>query len=547
MNRRDFLRFSSLGACALSLSQRSFARTNPPLQLVDFGDVTPYLDPLPIPRKLSPASISKQGVEYVMRMTEFSQRLHSQLPPTPVWGYEGAYPGPIIEATVGQPVSIRWENHLPQRHLFRVDESIHGAGPSTPHVRTVPHLHGARTRSADDGLPESWFKSGKSATYSYPNNQRPAMLWYHDHAIGITRLNNYAGLSGVYFLRGEEETKLNLPQGKYEIPLVLQDRVLDKKGRLQYIPTEMDGTPHPDGSWGPEFFGNLPVVNGAIYPVLDVEPTIYRFRVLNAANARFFRFFFSKPGREFVAFAFTVIGGDGGLLTSPVLVPSLMLGPAERADILVDFSNMQGEEFIFANNAPAPFPGEEAGMPQVAARIPHLLKIRVNQPLKAAPERKTWTIPVEQLDPKAAVITRDFVLTEELDKKQRSLGLRINGKRYHEPASERPRLGTTEIWRFINTTDDAHPMHIHLVQFQIIDRTPFDVDLFLNKKQLNLTGDASYPRATEGGWKDTVRADAGQVLSVVVRFDGYPGRYVFHCHMLEHEDNDMMRPFEVIA
>ena len=190
----------------------------------------------------------------------------------------------MIEATVGQPVSIRWENRLPHRHLFPADEHIHGANRPNPHVRTVPHLHGARTRSLDDRLPERWFESGKSVTYHYPNEQRPTMLYYHDHAIGITRLNNCAGLSGIYFLRGEEESKLDLPQGKYEIPLVLHDRRLDEYARLQYIPTEMDGTPHPDGSWGPEFFGNLPVVNGAIYPVLDVEPRVYRFRVLNAAN-----------------------------------------------------------------------------------------------------------------------------------------------------------------------------------------------------------------------------------------------------------------------
>jgi len=525
----------------LCFSRRGFARAVKP------ADITPYIDRLPIPRKLKPLKIAKSGVEYVMRMTEFSRQLHSQLPATTVWGYEGSYPGPVIEAAVGHPVSIRWENRLPQRHLLPVDEHIHGANHRNPHVRTVPHLHGARTRSADDGLPERWFESGKSVTYYYPNEQRPTMLWYHDHAIGITRLNNYAGLSGIYFLRGEEESKLDLPQGKYEIPLVLQDRRLDEDARLQYIPTEMDGTPHPDGSWGPEFFGNLPVVNGAIYPVLDVEPRVYRFRVLNAANSRFFRFFFSKPSADFVAFAFTVIGGDGGLLPSPVVVPSLLLGPAERADILVDFTNMDGEEFIFANNAPAPFPGEEAGMPQIAPRLPHLLKVRVNLPLEGGAERKTWTIPVERLDPASAAVTRDLVLTEDLDKNQKSLGLRINGKRYHEPVTERPRLGTTEIWRFINTTDDAHPVHIHLVQLQIIDRTPFDVNLFLDKKKLNLTGPPSYPRATEGGWKDTVRADAGQVLSVVVRFDGYPGKYVFHCHMLEHEDNDMMRPFEVIA
>ncbi len=536
----------------LYLSRQSFARATRDVAAIKPGEInpnriTPYIDPLPIPRILSRPKTAKGGVEYVMRMSEFSQRLHSQLPATTVWGYEGSYPGPVIEAHAGQSVSIRWENHLPQRHLFPVDKHIHGAGLPNPQVRTVPHLHGARTRSADDGLPELWFESGKSVTYHYPNQQRPTMLWYHDHAIGVTRLNNYAGLAGIYLLRGEEESKLNLPQGKYEIPLVLQDRRLDDKAQLQYIPTEMDGTPHPDGSWGPEFFGNLPVVNGAIYPVLDVEPRLYRFRVLNAANSRFFRFFFSKPGQNLVAFPFTVIGGDGGLLTSPVLVPSMLLGPAERADILVDFTNMAGGEFIFANNAPAPFPGEEAGLPQIAARIPNLFKVRVNRPLEGATERKMWTIPVERLDPASAVMTRDLVLAEELDKNQKSLGLRINGKGYHDPVTERPKLGTTEVWRFINTTDDAHPVHIHLVQFQIIDRTPFDVQMFLDKKELKLTGPPIDPRAIEGGWKDTVRADAGQVLRVVVRFDGYAGKYVYHCHMLEHEDNDMMRPFEVIA
>ena len=245
IDRRDFLRLSVLGAPTLCLSRHSFGRVAKP------ADITQYIDPLPILRKIEPSKIAKRGLEYVMRMTEFSQQLHSQLPATTVWGYEGSYPGPVIEVTVGQPVSIRWENRLPQRHLLPVDEHLHGANHPNPHVRTVPHLHGARTRSADDGLPEKWFESGKSVTYHYPNEQRPTMLWYHDHAIGITRLNNYAGLSGIYFLRGEEESKLDLPQGRYEIPLVLQDRRLDEDARLQYIPTEMDGTLHPDGSWCP--------------------------------------------------------------------------------------------------------------------------------------------------------------------------------------------------------------------------------------------------------------------------------------------------------
>ncbi|HTU35800.1 MAG TPA: multicopper oxidase [Candidatus Acidoferrum sp.] len=545
IDRRDFLKFSVLGLSALHASLRAFADPVA-APIVKPGDLTPYIDALPICPALKPSSITKRGTNYVMRMTEFSHQFHSQLLPTTVWGFERSYPGPVIEASVEQPVSIRWENHLPPRHLLPVDPHIHGSGPPVPQVRTSPHLHGARVRSDDDGLPERWFETGKAVTYHYPNQQRPTMLWYHDHALGITRLNNYAGLSGVYLLRGEEEAKLDLPRGNYEIPFVVQDRRLDDEARLQYIPTEMDGTPHPDGDWGPEFFGDLPVVNGAIYPVLDVEPRLYRFRILNAANARFFRLFFSRTQTDFVAFAFTVIGADGGLLSSPVVVPSLLLAPAERADILVDFTDMEGEEFILANNAPAPFPGSQAGW-QSAAKLPHLMKIRVNRPVQSAfTKRDWWAIPVERLNRSTAVTTRDLVLTEDLDENQKSLGLRINGKGYAAPVTERPRLGSTEIWRFINTTDDAHPIHLHLVQFQIIDRTPFDLQLFLDKGQLAL-GTPADPEATEGGWKDTVRADAGQVLRVAVRFDGYPGRYVYHCHMLEHEDNDMMRPFEVIV
>jgi spore coat protein A, manganese oxidase len=547
INRRSFLKLSAWCAPAFFYTRHRPEEAFASQGQVTPANITPYIDPLPIPRRLPPVSVRTDEVEYVIRMTEFTKRLHSQLPATRLWGFEESYPGPMVEAREGQPVTVRWENHLPQRHLLPVDEHVHGASAIDPQVRTVPHLHGARTASDYDGLPEKWFPSGSSAVYRYPNEQRPTMLWYHDHALGITRLNNYAGLSGVYILRGEEEAKLDLPTGEYEIPLILQDRSLYEDGQLRYVPTEMDGTPHLDGSWGPEVFGDLPVVNGAIFPVLHVEPRIYRFRVLNAANSRFFRVFISQTQRDYPAFAFTVIGGDGGLLGSPVVVPSLLLGPAERADILVDFSNMGNEEFLLANNAPAPFPGEEAGMPAIAPRIPHLMKIRVSCPLQGVPVRnRSWSIPLERLDPASAVKTRDFVLTEELDKNQRSLGLHINGKGYHDPVAEFPKLGSTEIWRFINTTDDAHPMHIHLVQFQIVDRTAFDVQLFLEKGHLALSETPSSPKATESGWKDTAIARPGEVLRVIVRFEGYCGRYLYHCHMLEHEDNDMMRPFEVV-
>src|SRR5581483_3024169 len=170
-----------------------------------------------------------------------------------------------------------WENQLPSEHIFRIDPHIHGAMPPAPAVRTVTHLHGSRTTSESDGLPEKWFTPGSSSVYSYPNSQHAATLWYHDHALGITRLNVYAGLSGLYLLRDDRERSLDLPSGDYEIPLIVQDRTVDEQGQLVYDPTFEDGQKIAAGIWAPEFFGELPVVNGAIYPYLEVEPRQYRF------------------------------------------------------------------------------------------------------------------------------------------------------------------------------------------------------------------------------------------------------------------------------
>lgn len=229
-----------------------------------------FVDPLPIPHRIQPYEKRGNISLYRVRMVEFEKKLHSSLPPARLWGYEGQVPGPIFEARSGQPIEVEWRNDLPQRHLFPVDTAIHGAQPPAPAVRTVPHLHGARTDSKSDGLPEDWFTPGHSVVFHYPNDQQAAPLWYHDHAMGITRLNAYAGLAGFYFLRDERELAMNLPSGDYEIPLVLQDRTLNKQGQLVYAPTFDSGTEAPPGKWGPQFFGDLAVINGAVYPYLDV-------------------------------------------------------------------------------------------------------------------------------------------------------------------------------------------------------------------------------------------------------------------------------------
>jgi spore coat protein A, manganese oxidase len=554
-DRRTFLKLCAQSASALALPGRSWAQSGQQIgALSPSAYRTPqtlerFIDPLPIPRRLSPSEVHKGNAFYRAGMSEFHQQMHSQLPASRLWGYEGQYPGPIFEATRGVPIEVQWENRLPTQHIFAVDPHIHGAMPPAPDVRTVPHLHGARTESASDGLPEKWFVPGASAHYYYPNSQQAATLWYHDHALGITRLNVYAGLSGFYFLRDSEERAMGLPAGDYEIPLLLQDRTLDAMGQLVYAPTHEDGVKLPPGVWGPEFFGELPVINGAIFPHLDVEPRPYRLRILNGANSRFFNLYFNlaKNPTDIPSLVnFHQIGTDGGFLPKAAPLIKLLLGPAERADLILDFTGMEGKTITLSNDGSAPYPGWEM-MANLHAPLYELMQIRVTLPLKA--NAKTITMApaasFTKFEESAAVITRDFLLTEKTDAQGHSLGVRINDKGYDDPVTEITKLGQLEKWRFINTTDDAHPMHLHLAQFQILERQGYDPPA-LAQGSLKLVGRVRPPAPNESGWKDTAIVNPRDVLTILVRFEGFTGRFVFHCHMLEHEDNDMMRPFEVM-
>lgn len=552
-NRRDFLRTlaASLPTLALGSTRRAEA-----LQEMFRRDwyqspaVERFVDPLPIPQKIQPYKVRGTTAHYRVRMMEFRRALHSSLAPSRLWGYEGQWPGPVFEAMKGRRVEVEWHNDLPAQHLFGVDPNVHGCAPPTPAVRTVPHLHGSCTDSVSDGLPENWFTPGHSVVYRYPNEQNAATLWYHDHAGGITRLNVYAGLSGFYLLRDERELAMGLPSGDYEIPLSLQDRSVDRNGQVAYLPTQDDGTRVAAGLWGPQFFGDLAVANGVAFPHLEVEPRRYRFRVLNAANSRFFNLFLNlakSPNDIPRLVGFHQIGSDGGLLAAPVALQHVLLAPAERADLILDFSGLEGKTVTLSNNAPAPYPGWDV-LGTLHAPLMELMQFRVTRPLSAA---KAFSlppaIPLARMDAKESVKTRDFVLTDVMDSKGHSLRMLIDGKGYHEPTTEFPVLGTQETWRFINTTDDAHPMHLHLVQFQILSRQGYDFGAFLLHKQLELVGVARPPAPNEAGWKDTAVLHPGEVLTLLVRFEGFTGKYVFHCHVAEHEDNDMMRPFEVVG
>jgi spore coat protein A, manganese oxidase len=554
-NRRDFIKLCAASVPALVVANGISAERTTTNAHAQSAYRTPstldrYIDPLPILKPLIPHRKRNGKVQYRVRMVEFKHQMHSQLPPTRAWGYEGQYPGPIFDVMSGVPVEVTWENGLPTQHIFQVDPHIHGAMPPSPEVRTVPHLHGSRTTSESDGLPEKWFECGKSVRYHYPNDQQAATLWYHDHALGITRLNVYAGLSGFYLLRDAHELGMNLPSGDYEIPLVLQDRLLDDKGQLTYMAFWDEGAPVPTGVWGPGFFGDLAVVNGAVYPHLDVEPCRYRFRVLNGSNSRYYNLYLNlaqQPTDIPSLVRFHQIGSDGGFLSKPVELERLLLGPAERADLIVDFSGHEGKTITLSNNASAPFPGWDLIDP-IHPALYELMKFRVSLP--ASSKGKSFSMPSERplprMEPTATTVNRDFVLSEDVDKQGKSLGLKINGQGYDDPITESPKLGSIETWRFINTTDDAHPMHLHLVQFQVLHRQGFNLRDYVFKKKLVLVGAPRPPAENEAGWKDTAVVYPNELLTIIVRFEGYTGRYVYHCHMLEHEDNDMMRPYQVV-
>jgi spore coat protein A, manganese oxidase len=456
---------------------------------------------------------------YRVAMQQIERKLHRDLAATRLWCCGGSVPGPTFETRSGEGLSIEWANELPAKHFLPIDRTLHGAEASNPEVRGIVHVHGAKVPPEYDGYPEDWFVPGKSRTYFYPNHQDAAMLWYHDHTMGINRLNTYAGMFGLFVVRDAVEDAIGLPKGAYEIPLVIYDRLLRQDGALDYLVSGDAEKP-----WVPEVFGNVMLVNGKAFPYLDVEPRKYRFRVLNAANGRFFNLSLSNEQK------FYQIGTDQGLLPEPVQVERTMLAPAERADLIVDFSGHSGEQIVLQSY---PFP---------------MLQFRVGRAKSPDTSRLPSTLrPVPKIAESIAVRTRPLALMEMESMKGESMGMLLNNTPWHMPVTENPVLDSTEIWSFINTTDDSHPIHLHLVRFQILDRRRFETFIYQTTGEVRYTGPVTPPDPEEAGWKDTVRAHPKMVTRIIVRFEGYVGRYVWHCHVLEHEDNEMMRPYDVIA
>jgi spore coat protein A, manganese oxidase len=539
LSRRRFMRQGSaaaaLGMLPGTLARASFAnmRGGPAMQhgaapapsTLDPGTLKRFVDPLPIPQlaraigdRPSPENRAEKLPFYRMAMSEFESRVHRDLKPTRQWGFNGTSPGPTIEVRAGKGVLVEWANQLPKQHIFTIDHTLHGAERSKPEVRSVVHLHGAKAPPESDGYPEEWFVPGKSAVCHYPNGQDACMLWYHDHAMGINRLNIYAGMFGLYLIRDEAEDALSLPGGEHEIPLVLCDRAFAPDAQLSY-----QVSPDPNAPWMPEVYGNVTMVNGKLFPFLEVEPTLYRLRVVNVANSQFYNLSLSN-GQPIMQ-----IGADQGLLPAPVSVKIVTLAPAERADLLVDFSGRGGEQIVLNTE-----------------RIQGVMQFRVRRGAGVKSSIPAKLRPVAPIPESAAVRTRQLTLNEYKTPKGDSMLMLLNATHWDMPITENPTLDTVEIWSLVNLTEDVHPIHLHLVRFQILDRRPFDNFDFFRTGKLRYLGDAQPPDPGEAGWKDTVRADPQMVTRIIVRFEGYAGRYVWHCHILEHEDNEMMRPYEVL-
>jgi FtsP/CotA-like multicopper oxidase with cupredoxin domain len=683
-----------------------------------------------------------QGASLQVGMFEFQQRvlpdsIYSRLPQpfshgTYLWGYDvnpsGArgnpspsWPGTTIEAQRGSQTTVRYVNNLPNnsqlRKLLTIDETIHWADPLnaghtfnfyTGPIPTVVHLHGAEVQSFSDGQSNAWFTndgrhgsayftafntSANAAVYEYPNKQQATTLWFHDHVLGMTRINVYGGLAAFYLIRdqfdtGESNNALRLPADKREIELMIQDRQFDVNGQL-YFPdgTEADpntvfnGDPpnpaiHP--YWLPEFFGDVICVNGRSWPFLNVEPRRYRFRIVNGSNARFLRMTLADS-RSLGAGsgpAIWQIGTDGGLLDRPVKTADgtnlpLFLAPSERADVIVDFSGLNGRSFTLTNNAEAPFPSGDApgnnGSPATAGVV---MQFRVNQPLSSRdntfnpatdgglrggrnqePAIVRLASNGQLANSVRPLVKRQLVLVEVegsggpievLVNNTKWDGLRetqttpVQGSKQTTQeirnqdifVTELPRNGSTEEWEVFNLTEDAHPIHIHLIQFQLINRqaalleppnadgeTPpkYRVEAYdpsfsggqgavqLQDGSLGVTtyppgqyipgfgppkdystpntdgalggnpafkgfldpGGITQPDANETGWKDTIKMLPSTVTRIVARwapvdtqvggvqpgqnlfaFDPTRGPgYLLHCHILDHEDNEMMRPY----
>ena len=446
----------------------------------------PFTQALYIPPVLTTTSMTSTTDYYDLSLREADvEIIPGKL--TRILGFNGLTPGPTIRARVGRQVVMSHSNGLPAITL--------GGAPGDVAI----HLHGGHVPSSEDGFPTDTVPPGTTRSYTYPNNQLPATLWYHDHLMDFTGPHVWLGMAGFYILTDDHEESLGLPSGAYEIPLAIQDRNFDANGKLVYTGNRFGET------------GNTILVNGTIQPYFKVAAHKYRFRVLNGSNARKYRITLSN-GQPF-----QVLGMEGGLLPAPVTVTSLVLVLAERADIVVDFSLLPvGGSVVLQNSLGS---GSTAD----------IMRFDVDRVETDTSQIPPSLRPLEKLSESQAVLTRVFTFSGGMMGMMGGSPWVINGKPFDpDRVDADPKLGTVEIWEFRNISMMDHPAHLHQTMFQILDINGYP------------------PPTTHSGWKDTVNVPPMGTVRIIMRFADYAGRYVLHCHVLEHEDNAMMARFDVV-
>ena len=564
--RRQFLQYSVAAGAVLAApaAQRGLAAALKAGQpRLGGGGLRKFRQPLPVPGNGMVVATPSGTNQYAFTQREIRRRLHPDLPPTPVWAYDdgsglagqaGSF-GMVLAAQSGTPIDVSYTHHLPEKYpsWIPVDTRLTPLGDE---VRLMTHLHGGFVPAADDGNPTvtpDGFGPGETQHVRY-GNQLPEMAaslrWFHDHGLGATRLDVFAGLAAGYLIHdsydtGTEPNPIGVPGGAYDIPLVIQDRLFRPDGKFLYPVSTIPGI-----TWIGEYFGDHMLVNGKVWPYLDVEPRMYRFRILNGCNARIMSL-------RFDGLALWQIGAEGGLFDEPVPLRQLVLASAERADILIDFRGLAGRTLLLSNSTPA------APVSTPAPPLAAVMQIRVGTSVThRGPRRVPSSLPGRRAQLHHPVRTR-YITLNEIAPETAKWYLNLSGLHFDAPATETPKAGTVEDWVYVNMTPDTHPMHVHLVTFQVVGRTPFDVAAYQKKyggpngvpggidPTPFATGPMEPPTPDERGFKDTAKANPGYFLTIRAKFDlpagaSGPQPYVHHCHIVEHEDNDMMRPFTVL-
>ncbi|MGW4062752.1 multicopper oxidase family protein [Amycolatopsis sp. NPDC004747] len=609
VDRRTFLAAAALGSAGVvagvnllgpEVSRTASAATGGPAA-PNFG-LTKFLDPLRIPPVLRAHSRGYRG-ELTVTMTTARARLHSQLPETTLWTYDGHFPGPTIEVRAHQRLRVAWANELTgtvplvavrapyevptpaNRPGYRAaDGSLPAGVELVEGVAELPpwnvvHLHGALTNAGNDGWAHNGISPGHAQLAEYPNRQAAAALWYHDHAMAVTRFTVHSGLAGLYLVRDEEEDRLRLPGGDHEIPLVLADRNFDTDpatgaltGRLlfkfQYLPAS--GTTAP-------VTGPFTLVNGGVWPHLDVDARWYRFRVLNTANGRFFRLDLVDEAGVVHNDAVRIAGTDAGLLPAPAAVPAggLTLAPAERADLMVDFGRFAGQRLRLVNTGasvepdimefrvesrrrpepfrlPARLSASYVRVEQVPAEHDEVFVVSTPPGVAGRPHPEMWELK-EITDPAGvpARLPEEGVLQLTDPATGRVRTFRRVARLFDDATSIFVDRGRWVVWNLLLLGGAPHPMHVHMARFQLLTRrrfpdvTAFDIAAGGTSRPLPAPGDGPPIEKHEEGWKDTFTVWAGEWLRIAGRFEDATGQFMYHCHILDHEDEGMMRPFVV--